>query len=284
MQDAGRRTQNRRLRRCCLLTVLLVAATFGCGRPRPTPQPPVSTGPPSQSSPNASTTTAPKTPDAARPELSLEVDPARIERGESALLTWESRNASSVNIEPGIGRVDSSGRIRFFPDLTSRYEVTATGPGGSVTQSITVEVVDPGADARTKDLTEPSLLSRFQEGVLPVFFAFDSAELDAEARRTLEANAEWLLHSEHLPVHLVIEGHCDERGSDEYNLALGDRRAQVVYRFLAKAGIDAERLVAVSLGEERPFDRGGHETDFALNRRAHFVLIEEAALQQQRRP
>lgn len=104
----------------------------------------------------------------------------------------------------------------------------------------------------------------------PAFFLYDSDELSAEAKRSLEANAS-LLKS--YPTWVVtIEGHCDERGTAEYNLALGDRRALAAKTYLVSLGIAPERIRTVSYGSEFPFDPGHAEAAWAQNRRAHFML------------
>lgn len=103
-----------------------------------------------------------------------------------------------------------------------------------------------------------------------VFFSFDSFLLSEEARRILERNAEWL--RSHPEAQVVIEGHCDERGTVEYNLALGERRAQSAKDYLVNLGISADRLFTISYGKERPFVLGHTEEAWAQNRRAHFVL------------
>jgi len=192
-------------------------------------------------------------------------------------LTWESNNARSVSIEPAIGEVDLSGRIRFFPDATMTYTVSAVGPGGTATESVTVTVVaDPAGagavseeDIRT-DLTE----SNFESMVKPVFFDFDSASLSDEAMLTLDGNIRWLSQPQNLKIRFVLEGHCDDRGSEEYNLALGDKRATVVLEYLKNHGIDPARMTAISLGEEKPFDSRETDGAYALNRRTQFVLLE----------
>ncbi|MFO7303457.1 MAG: peptidoglycan-associated lipoprotein Pal [Acidobacteriota bacterium] len=104
----------------------------------------------------------------------------------------------------------------------------------------------------------------------PVFFGYDSDELDEEAQRVLAANAEVLRR---YPTWVVtIEGHCDERGTPEYNLALGDRRAMAARTYLISLGISPQRLRTVSYGKEFPFDPGHNEAAWAKNRRAHFML------------
>jgi len=110
-----------------------------------------------------------------------------------------------------------------------------------------------------------------EKGVLrTVYFRYDSFDLDPETREILRANADWL--SGHRDVKVVIEGHCDERGSIEYNLALGEKRARAVREHLSTLGVDASRLRLVTFGEERPADPGHGETAWAKNRRAQFVL------------
>ena len=107
----------------------------------------------------------------------------------------------------------------------------------------------------------------------PVFFVLDSAELDERGRQTVEANADLL--SRFPTWSVTIEGHCDERGTPEYNLALGERRALATQRYLVELGLDAGRVRTVSYGKEFPFDPGHDETAWAANRRAHFVITEK---------
>jgi peptidoglycan-associated lipoprotein len=104
----------------------------------------------------------------------------------------------------------------------------------------------------------------------PLFFELDSSEVSTEGRAVLEANAAAL---KTYPTWMVtIEGHCDERGTAEYNLALGERRAVAARVYLVSLGISADRLRTVSYGKEFPFEAGHDENAFAKNRRAHFVI------------
>jgi peptidoglycan-associated lipoprotein len=109
-----------------------------------------------------------------------------------------------------------------------------------------------------------------QDQLADIFFDYDSAELSSSAQSTLDANGKVL--NDNANVSLTIEGHCDERGTVEYNLALGDRRAQSAKDYLVRFGVPATRLSVISYGEERPFATGGDEAAFAQNRRAHFVV------------
>jgi peptidoglycan-associated lipoprotein len=103
-----------------------------------------------------------------------------------------------------------------------------------------------------------------------IYFEFDKSRLLPESKAVLRLKAEWLKAN---PTALaIIEGHCDERGTNEYNLALGDRRAQSAKTYLVDLGIAAERLTSISYGEERPLDPGHDEAAWARNRRAQFVI------------
>jgi peptidoglycan-associated lipoprotein len=104
----------------------------------------------------------------------------------------------------------------------------------------------------------------------PAFFELDSSEISPEAKSALDADAAILKRYPSWAV--TIEGHCDERGSAEYNLALGERRAVAARAYLVSVGISADRLKTVSYGKEFPFDPGHDESAYAKNRRAHFVV------------
>lgn len=104
-----------------------------------------------------------------------------------------------------------------------------------------------------------------------VYFAFDAYELTPETREVLAGHVKKL--RENPAVNLLIEGHCDERGTVEYNLALGDKRAHTVKTYMANFGIDGKRLSIISYGKERPVDTGHWETAWAKNRRAVFVIL-----------
>ena len=104
----------------------------------------------------------------------------------------------------------------------------------------------------------------------PAFFDYDKADLRADARDVLAADATWL--KAHPTVVFTIEGHCDERGTSEYNLALGERRAKAATEFLNQLGISAERMTIVSYGKERPLQQGTGEASWSKNRRDEFKI------------
>jgi peptidoglycan-associated lipoprotein len=103
-----------------------------------------------------------------------------------------------------------------------------------------------------------------------IHFEYDSANLTDQARATLEKHALWLQN--HRAARVSVEGHCDERGTVEYNLALGEKRARAARDYLASLGVASDRLRTVSFGKERPLDTGNNEAAWAANRRAHFAI------------
>ena len=103
-----------------------------------------------------------------------------------------------------------------------------------------------------------------------IYFAFDDFSLDERAKKTLVENAAWMINNQQKKI--VIEGHCDERGTEEYNIALGERRANSAKRYLINLGVNADQLSTISYGEERPADPGHDESAWAKNRRGAFVI------------
>ena len=156
------------------------------------------------------------------------------------------------------------------PSTSTTYTATATGGAGQRRTSsarITVTESTSAIPAASKSLrTEEFFATRVHD----VFFAYDSYDLRDDARRTLDDNARAL--SERSEIRFIIEGHADERGSERYNLALGDRRANTAMQYLMTKGVAGARIETISYGEERPMDQGHTEESWAKNRRAHFVL------------
>ena len=150
--------------------------------------------------------------------------------------------------------------VEMAADSTAREDRT-----GSYVTGSTDDREDTLNSAAVDDHNEPEFVLKEN-----IFFEFDKATLTPEARETLIDNGKWLRMN--ADVVLTIEGHCDERGTNGYNLALGDRRAENVKTFLIDLGVDDSRITTISYGEERPLDRGHGETAWAKNRRAHFLI------------
>jgi len=129
----------------------------------------------------------------------------------------------------------------------------------------------PGDDLPMVDEGEPEATEMDVPtlALKPVFYDFDKFDLKSDARETLNANGRLL--KDHPQVMITIEGHCDERGTVQYNLALGEKRARAARDYLVNLGIDMARIDIVSYGKERPFAMGHNEEAWAQNRRAHFV-------------
>lgn len=135
------------------------------------------------------------------------------------------------------------------------------------------------AEAKKSDASSTSSLDALRNGqsnassgaLKDVYFAFDRAELSDEARAALKTNTEWL--NANASVRVQIEGHCDERGAEDYNMALGAKRAQAAMDFLTSLGISAGRMSTISFGEEVPVCREHSEECWTKNRRARFVVV-----------
>jgi peptidoglycan-associated lipoprotein len=194
------------------------------------------------------------------PELSVSVEPSSITAGSCAKLSWSALNADSVSLEPGSENLALGGTKEVCPPATTLYQLTATGPGGTASASANLEVVETLADVGG------------QQGMVsftPIYFDFDRSFIRDDAKPGLQAVAAALKADQAL--NLVLEGHCDERGTLEYNLALGERRAAAAKRYLQNLGVAASRLTTLSYGEERPADPGHDEAAWAKNRRVEFV-------------
>ena len=120
------------------------------------------------------------------------------------------------------------------------------------------------------DIEELNRTAQTRGWVQDAFFSYDESTLNPQAQAALGATATWL--KSHPGIGLLIEGHCDERGTEQYNLALGDKRANIAKEYLATLGVETGRIKTVSYGVERPFDAGHTEDAWAKNRRAHLVL------------
>ena len=132
-----------------------------------------------------------------------------------------------------------------------------------------VQPIDSDA-ARGEDFTVSDPETGEGGPIADIHFAYDEATLTDEARATLDHHAAWL--KAHPAAKVMIEGHCDERGTIEYNLALGDRRARATQEYLVGAGVPAAMLRTTSYGKERPLDTASNEEAWARNRRAHFAV------------
>ena len=238
-----------------IIAVMLVSG-IGCAKKvAPPPPPQKEEAPP-----------PPPKPAAPSPTISLSISPTAIEKGKSATLSWSSTNAGSVVIDNGVGTVEPSGNRSVSPTVSTTYRARATNPSGEAVAEARVTVTEPSSP-------KPPPLSNaafFEQNIKDAFYDYDQYNIRDDARVALMANVRAL--KERPSLRITIEGHCDERGSSQYNLALGDRRAVAARDFLISQGIDSSRIDTISYGEERNFCHEKNEECWQLNRRAHFVL------------
>ncbi|MCI0355492.1 MAG: peptidoglycan-associated lipoprotein Pal [Acidobacteria bacterium] len=231
------------------LLILTLAAVLlgGCKKKVEPPPPPTAPPPPA-------------------PTASLAANPNAIVKGQSTILTWRTSNAAEVSIE-GIGTVDPDGSRPVSPEASVTYRLIARGPGGTQEATARVTVTEAPTAPPVVSETEAQMFAR---NVKDVFFDYDQYDIRPDADRTMRDNARFL--TQHPNLRFIIEGHCDERGSIEYNLTLGDSRALATRDALVRLGVSADRIRVVSFGKEKPFCTQPSEDCWQQNRRGHFVL------------
>jgi peptidoglycan-associated lipoprotein len=200
--------------------------------------------------------------------VSLQANPTSVNKGDSSTLSWTSTDATQLTISPDVGAVTAQGSTKVSPSDSTTYTITASGPGGSADSSVRVTVAAPPPPPPPQP-TGPTDDQLFLQEVKDAYFDFNKADIRTDAREALGKTAEFLRG--HPQIKATIEGHCDERGSTEYNLVLGDRRAAAVKNYLVQLGISADRLNTVSYGKEKPFCTESNEECWQKNRRGHFV-------------
>jgi peptidoglycan-associated lipoprotein len=209
----------------------------------------------------------PPPPPSPAPTASISVNPTSIQAGQSASLTWQTTNATDVSID-GIGAVQANGSQSVSPTDSTSYHLVAHGAGGTVdaTARLTVAAAAPPPPPPSAGPSEEEL---FSQNVKDIYFDYDKSNIRGDQNSSIQADLLFL--NQHPNVNITIEGHCDERGSTEYNLALGDQRAAAVKNALSTAGINASRVKTISYGKEKPFCSESNEACWQQNRRGHFV-------------
>lgn len=233
----------------CLVAIIVLG---GCHKKAVAPPPP----PPPAPAP------------APMPTANIRATPSVIDQGQTATLAWSTTNATSAEIS-GIGTVATSGSQSVSPTRSATFTLTAKGPGGSVeaTARITVNPPTPKPAPLPPSMTDEQL---FEQNVHDVYFDYDKADLRPQDATVAEQDAAFL--GMHPDMKFVIEGHCDERGSAEYNLALGQLRAQSLQKALVTDGVPASRIRIISYGKEKPFCSESNEQCWQQNRRDHLRL------------
>jgi len=244
----------RSLRDVVLLSSLALLAATGCHHNKPLPNPGA----------NAPDTTLPP------PTASITADPLSIELGQSVVLNWRTTNATAVSID-GIGQVAVNGTQTVSPANSTNFHLVAKGDGGTTEANVRVTVnipmVNPGAGT---DTGMEGSEAEFHANVQDIFFDYDSAELRTDAQASVSAAARYL--NSHPGVRVLIAGFCDDRGSAEYNITLGENRADSAKTALVSAGVSPNRIRTVSYGKERQFCTEETESCWQQNRRDQFSI------------
>ncbi len=207
----------------------------------------------------------PPPPPPAAPTASLTANPSTVDKGQATTLTWETQNANNVSID-GLGTVEASGSRQVTPEDSTTYHLVAKGPGGTQEATARVTVTQPPPQQPAANPTEEEL---FNQNVKDIFFDYDKYDVRPDQQAAVQGDATFL--NQHANINITLEGHCDERGSTEYNLALGDNRANAAKNALVQAGVAANRIKTISYGKEKPFCTEHTEACWQQNRRGHLV-------------
>jgi len=240
-------------KRTLVPVVLLVAlvAVGGCKKKQPL-------APPAQTAPPVA---------AVAPTAQITATPTVVSAGDQVQLSWRTTDATSVSID-GIGDVPSSGVKTVTPTTSTSYHLVARGEGGSADATARVTVNPP--PAVVVPVNTMSAEEEFKSNVQDIFYDYDTYDIRSDAEAVLSKDASYLVS--HPDVKVVIGGYCDERGSNEYNLALGQNRADAAKKGLVSAGVAASRIRVISYGKEKPFCSESTEECWQQNRRAGFTM------------
>jgi peptidoglycan-associated lipoprotein len=245
--------------RAALLLAFAIAAIAGCHK-KSSPVNPASLGPTAAASP--------------APTASLTADPLAIDLGQSVVLNWRTTDATAVTID-GIGKVNANGTQTVSPSTSTNFHLTATGDGGTAEANVRVTVrvaVAPSIPAESAGNAAGEMGSEeiFHQNVADIFFDYDSYTLRPAGEASATKAAAYLVANPN--IRIVIGGYCDDRGSAEYNLALGENRANAAKTAIVNAGVNAARIRVVSYGKEKQFCTEETDECWQQNRRAQFSL------------
>jgi peptidoglycan-associated lipoprotein len=206
------------------------------------------------------------------PSATLTADPPAVELGQSVVLNWRTQNATSVTID-GLGPEALNGTQTVTPSNSTNFHLVAKNDAGQTTEAnvrVTVREARPPAPMGGED-TGPDAESRaFHQNVQDAFFDYDSYELRPDAAAATAHAAAYIIA--HPDIKVLVAGYSDERGSAEYNLALGENRANAAKTALVNAGVSPTRIRVVSYGKEKQFCTEANETCWQENRRAQFSV------------
>jgi peptidoglycan-associated lipoprotein len=212
------------------------------------------------------------------PTCTITAIPATVPSGQAVTLDWNSKDATKVDLKPGLGSQQAEGSTSVTPSDSTTYAMTVTGPGGTGECSARVTVTPPVQ--QTASVSEsnipagnPNSSAAVANALQDVYFDFAKSDLRPEGQTALSHDATYLKN--HPDVKIQIGGYCDARGSEEYNLGLGQRRAESAKRFLVNLGVAADRISTISFGKDRPFCTEPTEDCYQQNRRDHLTLAQQ---------
>lgn len=237
-----------------LLSIVALAGFVGGCKKKVAAQPPAAT----------------PAPPAAKPTVTLNASSPSVTSGQTVTLSWSSTNATDLDLGPGVGKVAPEGSTPVTPSQSTTFTITATGPGGSAEASAHVNVAAGAPVAEEPAAATANVSELFEQNVKDAFFDFNKSDVRSDARDALTKDAEFM--RTYPEVKVSLEGHCDERGSTEYNLGLGARRSEAAKNYLISLGISQDRLTSMSWGKEHLFCNEHTEDCWQQNRRAHFVM------------
>lgn len=243
------------LTRALLPCTLAILAVTGCHKKTATVPtnalPPAATGP--------------------APTANITADPTAIDLGQSVVLNWHTTNATKVSID-GIGDVALNGTQTVSPANSTNFHLVATGDGGTTDASVRVTVRVPQVPGANNGAGEGDMGSdaAFHAAVKDIFFGYDSYEIQPDAETSISQAARYL--ESHPAIKILVAGYCDDRGSAEYNITLGENRANAAKQALVAAGVAPDRIRTTSYGKERQFCTEETESCWQQNRRDQFSI------------
>ena len=242
------------LNKAALVATLALLTAAGCHKKQAAPPPAAATAPEAIAPPTASIT----------------ADPMAIDLGQSVVLNWRTSNATSVSID-GIGEVPVNGTQTVSPSSSTNFHLVAKNDGGTTEANVRVTVRVPEVPAAPADNNGAAGSdAQFQANVQDIFFAYDSYDLSPQAATSITSAAAYL--NAHPAIKILIGGYCDDRGSAEYNITLGENRANAAKTALVAAGVAGDRIRVVSYGKEKQFCTEQTESCWQQNRRDQFSI------------
>lgn len=206
------------------------------------------------------------------PTCELTAVPGSVTMGQSVTLSWSTNNATTLDLRPGLGPQQAEGSTSVTPSESTTYTMALTGESGTGQCQARVTVTPstpPSASVSESNIGAAAATT--SSPLEDAFFGFNMSNIDSSAETALTHDAAYL--KSHPEAKIRIGGYCDQRGSEEYNLGLGQRRADAAKSFLVNSGVPADNIATVSYGKDQPFCTESTDACYQQNRRAHLVIL-----------